>query len=67
LLEKGRILGSMALAAVAAIGLALGTVFAVLSFDRGGAAYPIATVISLAVGAAFGTAVFVVAAGKRNS
>jgi mannonate dehydratase len=53
-LEKGRIFGSMALAAVAAVGLALGTVFAVLSFDRGGAAYPIATVISLAVGAAFG-------------
>jgi hypothetical protein len=65
LLEKGRIFGSMALAAVAALGLALGTVFAVLTFDRGGVAYPIATVISLAVGAAFGTAVFVVAMGSK--
>ena len=65
MLEKGRIFGAMALAAVAALGLALGTVFAVLTFDRGGAAYPIATVISLAIGAAFGTAVFVVAMGSK--
>ena len=65
MLEKGRILGSMALAAVAALGLALGTVFAVLAVDRGGAGYAIATVLSLAIGAAFGTAVFVVAMGKK--
>ena len=65
MLEKGRIFGAMALAAVAALGLALGTVFAVLTFDRGGVVYPIATVLSLAIGAAFGTAVFVVAMGSK--
>ena len=66
MLEKGRILGAMGLAAIAALGLALATVFAVLAFDRGDIVYGIAAVLALACGVAFGTAVFIVAAGKRS-
>ena len=62
MLEKGRIFGSMALAALS---LAIGTVFGVLAIDMGGTGYPIAAVLSLAIGAAFAVAVFVVAMGKR--
>ena len=67
MIEKGRVFGSMALAAIAAFGLALGTVFAILAVERGGAGYPIAAVLSLAIGASFGTAVFVVAMGKKST
>jgi hypothetical protein len=65
-LEKGRILTAMGLAAVAAVGLAMATVFAVLAVDRGGAAYFIGLVVSLAVGVAFGVAVFIVASGRSK-
>lgn len=55
----------MGLAAVAAIGLALATVFAVLAVDRGGAVYFIGLVLSLAAGVAFTVAVFIVASGRK--
>jgi len=67
LLEKGRILGAMGLAAIAAAGLAMATVFAILAVDRGGAGYFAGTVLALAVAVAFGVAVFVVAMGSKKT
>jgi hypothetical protein len=65
MLEGGRILAAMGLAAVAAIGLAMATVFAVLAVDRGDAGYFIGLVLAIAVGIGFTIAVFVVASGRK--
>ena len=49
MLEGGRILAALGLAAVAAVGLALATTFAVLAVDRGDAGYFAGLVLSLAL------------------
>jgi hypothetical protein len=66
LLEGGRILGALALAAVAAVSLAAGTVFTVLAVDRGGVGYFVASVAFFGLGVAMVVSVFVVEAGRRR-
>jgi hypothetical protein len=65
-LEGGRIFTALGLAAVAAVGLAMATAFAVLAVDRGGAGYFIGLVLSLAMGVGFTVATFIVASGRKR-
>jgi hypothetical protein len=66
MLEGGRILTALGLAAIAAIGLAMATAFAVLAVDRGGAGYFVGLVVSLAMGVGFTIATFIVATGRSS-
>jgi hypothetical protein len=65
-IDRRRILAGMGLAAVAALGLALATVFAVLAIDRGDLVYIVATPVSFAVAVVFCVAVFAVANGRKR-